>query len=54
MGITDNENFIPVNGDGVWVTSATQMNLLYAMSIWASKNGIINQDDWEDFINDQG
>ena len=57
-GITDNtafrrpthEDYIPVDDDGVWLTSATTMNLLYAMYVWADKNGIDNEDDWEDHL----
>ena len=57
-GITDNtafrrpnhEDYIPVDDDGVWQTSATTMNLLYAMYLWADKNGIDNEDDWEDHL----
>jgi hypothetical protein len=57
-GITDNtafrrpnhEDYIPVDDDGVWQTSATTMNLLYAMYVWANKNGIDNEDDWGDHL----
>ena len=57
-GITDNtafrrpnhEDYIPVDDDGVWQTSATTMNLLYAMYLWADKNGIDNEDDWENHL----
>ena len=57
-GITDNtafrrpnhEDYIPVDDDGVCLTSATTMNLLYAMYLWADKNGIDNEDDWEDHL----
>ena len=57
-GITDttvfrrpnHEDFIPVDDDGVWKVSATTMNLLYAMFLWSGKNGIDNEDDWEDHL----
>ena len=57
-GITDNtafrrpnhEDYIPVDDDGVWQTSATTMNLLYAMYLWADEHGIDNEDDWENHL----
>ena len=49
-GITDREAYIPVDDDGVWKVSVTTMNLLYAMYLWADKNGIDNEDDWEDHL----
>ena len=49
-GITDNPDYIPVDDDGVWKVSSTTMNLLYAMYLWADKNGIDNEDDWEDHL----
>jgi len=45
-----NPDYIPVNDDGVWEVSSTTMNLLYAMYLWADKNGIDNEDDWEDHL----
>ena len=50
MGITDNEDFIPVEEDGVWITSTTQMNLLYSMDRWASRNNIDTEDDWDAWV----
>ena len=57
-GITDNQDYIesvnpdyiPVDDDGVWKVSSTTMNLLYAMYLWADKNGIDNEDDWENHL----
>ena len=60
-GITDRDNqhshlgmgtkeFIPVDDDGVWNVSVTTMNLLYAMFLWANKNGIDHEDDWENHL----
>ena len=60
-GITDRDNqhrhlgmgtkeFIPVDGDGVWNVSVTTMNLLYAMFLWANKNGIDHEDDWKNHL----
>ena len=55
-GITDgynlvyDENYIPVDDDGVWHVSTTTMNLLYAMFLWADKNGIDTEDDWDAFV----
>ena len=57
-GITDNtafrrpdhEDYIPVDDDGVWQVSASTMNLLYAMYLWADKHGIDNEDDWADHL----
>lgn len=58
-GITDNDDLgfkscdpynIPVDDDGVWQVSSTTMNLLYAMYLWAEKNGIDNEDDWENHL----
>ena len=55
-GITDgynlvyDENFIPVDDDGVWNVSTTTMNLLYAMFLWANKNDIDTEDDWENHL----
>ena len=49
-GITDNPDYIPVDDDGVWKVSSTTMNLLYAMYLWADKNGIDNEDDWENHL----
>jgi hypothetical protein len=60
-GISDRDNqhlhlgmgtkeFIPVDDDGVWNVSVTTMNLLYAMFLWANKNGIDHEDDWENHL----
>tara|TARA_R110002020_G_scaffold46407_2_gene132009 strand:+ start:164 stop:496 length:333 start_codon:yes stop_codon:yes gene_type:complete len=45
-----NPDYIPVDDDGVWQTSATTMNLLYAMYLWANEHGIDNEDDWENHL----
>ena len=46
----NHEDYIPVDDDGVWQTSATTMNLLYAMYLWADEHGIDNEDDWENHL----
>ena len=53
-GITDNQDFIPVDDDGIWQVTGTTMNLLYAMFQWANEHSIDNEDDWEDHLKEKG